>query len=505
MDWQELQETILVPQQVSARAQRLLRLSAVRDGTMYDALPYPFSKEWNNDEYIPLSQRRPSVRSHLCTVVVEDAASLTFGETHWPTLKCDSPDTAEALSSITRECQLPAVLMEAILKGSIGSVALLVEAVDGALSVSVLDTPYLEPEWDAKGDLVQVVSQYLIKGRQVRALGYAIPAGSDAVDYWYRREWTRTESRVYKPWLATSDADPEVDTERSGPPHGLGFVPIVWARNLAPPGQEPDGPCTFERAIDTVIEGDYQLSQVGRGLKYCSDPKLVITGVGGDPAGGDGAPASEGGSATAIVLPEKASAKMLEINGSSAGTVMEYWRELRALVLEILHGNRAHADKISAAQSGRAMEMMCQSLVWLADRMRLSYGEGALLSLYRMICDFSLAIEGGIQVDGERVTLDDAGLALEWPPYFPATDGEILQLSQALVTAVKGGILSNESACSIFAAKTGCADPATEWARVQAELQDPTIQATRNADASATKAVRTAAGVGKTETHQVTA
>lgn len=96
-------------------------------------------------------------------------------------------------------------------------------------------------------------------------------------------------------------------------------------------------------------------------------------------------------------------------------------------------------------------------------------------------------------------------MALEWPPYFPATDGEILQLSQALVTAVKGGILSNESACSIFAAKSGCADPATEWGRVQAELQDPTIQAARSADASEIKVVRTAAGVGKTETRQVTA
>ncbi|MFS8368586.1 portal protein, partial [Acetobacter oryzifermentans] len=315
MDWQELQKTILVPQQVSARAKRLLRLSAVRDGTMYDALPYPFSEEWNNNEYIPLSQRRPSVRSHLCAVVVEDAASLTFGETHWPTLKCENSDTADALSRITRECQLPAVLMEAVLKGSIGSVAVLVEAVGGALSVSVLDTPYLEPEWDAKGDLARVVSQYLIKGHQVRALGYDVSDGSDGIDYWYRREWTRTASSVYKPWPASSDANPEIDAERSGPPHGLGFVPIVWVRNLAPPSNDPDGVCTFERAIDTVIEGDYQLSQVGRGLKYCSDPKLVITGVGGDTSGGDGAPASEGGSATAIVLPEKASAKMLEING----------------------------------------------------------------------------------------------------------------------------------------------------------------------------------------------
>ena len=46
-----------------------------------------------------------------------------------------------------------------------------------------------------------------------------------------------------------------------------------------------------------------------------------------------------------------------------------------------MHGNRANADRLTAAQSGRALELMNQGLVWLADNLRISYGEGALLSL----------------------------------------------------------------------------------------------------------------------------
>lgn len=83
-----------------------------------------------------------------------------------------------------------------------------------------------------------------------------------------------------------------------------------------------------------------------------------------DPVGGDAA-GTTGGSATALTLPMDGDAKLLEINGDASDAMLQQYRELRAIVLEQIHGNRAHADKISAAQSGRAMEMMCQSLVWL--------------------------------------------------------------------------------------------------------------------------------------------
>ena len=161
-----------------------------------------------------------------------------------------------------------------------------------------------------------------------------------------------------------------MDTGRSVR-HGLGFVPLVWIRNL-PGGVAPDGACTFRSAVETGIEIDYQLSQAGRGLKYSSDPTLLIK----EPAGLEGELVR--GAGNALVVSEKGDARLLEIGGTAAGAVLDYVRVLRDLALEGVHGNRADPSRLGAPQSGRALELMNQGLVWLADNLRVSYGEGGL-------------------------------------------------------------------------------------------------------------------------------
>ena len=504
MDWKQLRETYPQDDGLPPRAARLSALMRVRDCVQYDDIPNPFSAEYNGaGEYIPLSKRRPSVRTNMCATVVDESASLVFGESHWPALKTGDERTSLALAALDAECALPAVMLEAVIAGSVGSSALLVEVAERVPCVTMFDTRYLTPEWDAARQLVRVTEQYKVKGRDLAAQGWKIPADNAETFYWWRREWDRLECRVYVPCPVADGVPDEVDKGRTIQ-HGLKFVPWIWMANMAQPGVV-DGPCTFERAIDTVIECDYLLSQSGRGLKYSSDPKLVIKAGAADPNGSDTA-GTTGGSATALTLPMDGDAKLLEINGDASDAMLQQYRELRAIVLEQIHGNRAHADKISAAQSGRAMEMMCQSLVWLADRLRLSYGEYGLLALYRMICRFSSAVTGGIIVGGKTYEdLSDTGLALQWPPYFPSTDPELLQLAQGLATAVASGFMSNQTACSIYAAKVGAADPQAEWARVLDELTDPVLVAKREAAKNAAKADRQAAGAGRTETRQVTA
>ena len=63
------------------RTHRLEVLRRVRDGTIYDGLPYEFHIERTmGGEYIPLRDRQPSVRYGLCGIVVRDVTSLLFGE-----------------------------------------------------------------------------------------------------------------------------------------------------------------------------------------------------------------------------------------------------------------------------------------------------------------------------------------------------------------------------------------------------------------------------------------
>ncbi|NVN02199.1 MULTISPECIES: phage portal protein [Asaia] len=496
MDWQSLRARYDTPQGLPARAARLLGFGRVLDGTLYDVLPHDFSEEHSGaGEYIPLSRRRPSVRTNLCRTVVDDSVSLLFGDTHWPSFRATDQGTSEALNAFARCVSLRPMMVEAATRGSVGSTAILVEAIDGQLAPTLLDTAYLTPQWDVLGRLVSVRERYIVSGRDLAASGHSIPNDMLGAKYWWQRTWTAQDCEIMQPHPVADIKAPAVDEKRSSR-HGLGFVPIVWIKNLGGASGDIDGACTFERAIDTVIEADYLLSQGGRGLRYASDPTLVLK------AGSDhsGAPARQGGAASALTLPPDGDAKLLEINGAAADAVLTHYRELRALVLEQLHGNRAHSDKLSAAQSGRAMEMMCLPLIWLTDRLRQSYGEGGLLCLLRMVCQFSSALADGVLINGERFKdLDPAGLCLHWPPWFDPAEPELLALAQGLVTAVDGGLIANRTACMIYAARIGVADASEEWAKIKEEI------ANGERVAKPADTVRKDSTTGKTLSHQVEA
>jgi len=231
----------------------------------------------------------------------------------------------------------------------------------------------------------------------------------------------------------------------------LGFVPVVWIKNL-PGGDAVDGACTFKAAIETNIEIDYQLSQAGRGLKYSSDPTLLIK----EPALGDSEIVK--GAGNALVVSEKGDAKLLEIGGSACEAVISYVRTLRELALEVLHGNRASADRLTVAQSGRALELMNQGLIWLADNLRISYGDGGLLALMRMVIRASQVFP--LMVMGEEIAPMDgsARLTLRWPRWYPMSADDRVKEAQAVALLANAGQISREASVKSLAAANGVED-----------------------------------------------
>src|ERR1700712_5969222 len=108
------------------RVQKLTILNRVLDGTLYDVLPYHFHEERSEaGEYIPLRQRRPSVRYPLCRIVVEDSVSLLFSEGHFPTIDSSNPTVRSIFANIIKEARLNLVMTEAAMRGATGSVALI--------------------------------------------------------------------------------------------------------------------------------------------------------------------------------------------------------------------------------------------------------------------------------------------------------------------------------------------------------------------------------------------
>jgi hypothetical protein len=444
----------------SARVRRLDILRRMLDGTLYDVLPYEFHDERSaSGDYVPLRARKPSVRYGLCRVVVEDAVALLFSEGHFPTVTCPDQAVAEAIADLMRETRLNAVMIDAALRGAVGSVAVLMRVLRGRVFFSVHDTTYLTPHWDpqAPDTLLRVVERYKVAGADLLEQGYDI--ADPAALYWFQRCWDDGAETWFDPVRADAPpADPVVDSLRTTQ-HRLGFVPLVWIRNL-PGGDEIDGACTFRAAIPTSIEIDYQLSQAGRGLKYSSDPTLLIK----EPAASDTEIVK--GAGNALVVSEKGDAKLLEIGGTASAAVIDYVRTLREFALESVHGNRADASRLSAAASGRALELMQQGLVWLADNLRISYGEGGLLPLLRMVLRASARYK--LVIAGHPVgRLDEAArLTLNWPRWTPSTADDRAKDAQSLATLAAAGQISRQTAVQSLADTYDIADVNAELTRI---------------------------------------
>ncbi len=436
----------------------------ILDGTFYDVLPYQFHEDQTGSgEYVPLSKRRPSVRYNLCRMVVQDSISLLFGEGRFPAVDSKDDATKAALAEIAAESRLGQVMLDAAQRGSIGTAAVHMRVLAGRVFFEVLDVKFLTPAYSpmAPDTLLSVTERYKVRGDALVGQGYAIKEDERGAWFWFQRVWDAQAETWFLPWkVSETDAVPQPDTSRTTR-HGLGFVPMVWIRNL-PGGDGIDGACTFGAAVDTAIEIDYQLSQAGRGLKYSSDPLLLLK-----------EPATEGGSmvrsaSQAVVVSEKGDAKLLEINGTASNAVIDYVKFLRELAIESIHGNRSSADKISAAQSGRALELMHQPLIWLADQLRVSYGDNGILLLMEMVAKASHVHR--LTVRGKVVQpLRHDGLDLRWKPWFEPTPHDQAALANTLNILRGAGLLSREAGVMLADTITNQPDVALEVARILAD------------------------------------
>lgn len=460
--FQTIADSISVDGDYPERARKLALYQKILEGTFYDGLPYEFHEERTaSGEYIPLRQRRPSVRYGLARLVVEDSVALLFSEGHFPSFDSPDADVRETLAAFCRDTKLNTVMVEAGLRGSVGSVALHLRVLKGRVFVDVLDTIYLRPEWDPSEPdcLLRVTETYKVSGANLRLQGFDVE--DVGANYWFKRSWDAECERWFVPARVGAREAAAEDTGRTVR-HGLGFVPLVWIRNL-PGGKGVDGACTFRSAIDTSIEIDYQLSQAGRGLKYSSDPTLLIK----EPAGLDGTMVR--GAANALVVSEKGDAKLLEIGGTASQAVIDYVRILRELALESLHGNRAEANRLTAPASGRALELMNQGLLWLADNLRVSYGQCALIELARLLLRASRVYS--LRLEGKMIPALDcsAPITLRWPDWYPLDALDAQRTAETLILLVGAGQMSRETALRVLAANYDILDVGAEFGRIDAE------------------------------------
>ena len=458
------------------RTLRLKLLTAFRDGSFFDVLPYPFQQETteNTATYIPLRQRRPAAHVSWANEVLQDVAALLFGEGHFPEIESDDEDFVQAVGDFIEDADLRTVFSEAVYRASVGSAVLFVRFLGkpGHLKpiVTVEDSTWFTPEWDKSEPwkLFRVVQRYKVKGSALREMGYAVSEDDLRADFWWKTEWTENDEIGYVPVKVETDEQGNVNDATNPDPkrsvhHALGRVPAIWI--TLPGGDKIDGRCLFATAMDTIIEADYQLSQLGRGLKYSQDPLKVISLDGDMPddfkkivAGSD-----------LLVLPNGGDAKLLETSGESARAVMEYVSLLRRYAVRAISGSPIDPERVTVPQSGRAMEILNLPLIQLADRLRNVFGH-VLMQTVTMV--FDVAKTRPVEIKGKKTVFETIDFRLRWPAWYPPTATDRLQDAQSVTAARQSQALSQESAVKFLAAPFDVESVDDELKKLQKEQDD---------------------------------
>lgn len=482
------------------RQHRLSLFKRLLDGTFYEVLDREFDDEVNGaGEAILMKNRRPSVQvgTNLLRSVVNDSIGMLFGEGRFPVVDTQDVTTREVIADLIKESNLVAIMRDAAYRGSVGSIAIQMQVLRGRVFFKVHDTIFLTPGFDPEepDTLIGMVERYKVKGEDLADRGYAIAEDDYDQMFWFQRTWDLNREVWFVPWkVDDQDRDePHVPVEDSKRTvvHNLGFCPWVWVKNLYG-GDDIDGLCTFQHAVDTCIQIDYQVSQAGRALKYSADPLLVVK----EPPienlfGMDDGVAVEGGgggmfrSASTLLTinsDKGGDAKFLEIDGEGARTVIEFCQYLRDQALEAMQGNRSKLDAINSHQGAKALEILNAPLIRLTDNLRASYGEYGLLRLLKMFLK-AVSVRGGtIKVNGKAVAASIAktdDLSLRWGQWFAPNEEEVKQKADGLAVLVQNEIVSRETATKEIARECDIEDIKAERALVEAEarVQDQRLAA----------------------------
>jgi hypothetical protein len=110
--------------------------------------------------------------------------------------------------------------------------------------------------------------------------------------------------------------------------------------------------------------------------------------------------------------------------------------------------------------------MMNQGLIWLADNLRISYGDGGIIPLIRMIVKASNIYP--LQVLGAQVAPMDSAqrLHLRWPRWYPLSADDRLKEAQAISLLTDAGQISRETAVKNLSASHNVSDIGAELAAI---------------------------------------
>ena len=452
-------------------------------GRQYDDL-----KDWSDDS-VATRERKPTVRLRLTKQAVDTVNSYLFGERRSPTFNVpDDPAATEVIQNLFRTSGLSRKLGEVGRLGNLqGEVAVAFHKLDDAFDVEFLTV-----------DLARVT---LGRHDKLRAqqLGVSFDDVLDLDEFWrefiydytgavisevlHRRTWTTDQTIEYLPIdlrttpalvaalgspdevLGLQDLPWQVDEERTVT-HDFGFVPVEWIPNGEIANDVEGHPLLTDAEFDLEDEINYVLSQAGRGIQYNGEPLTVFLNVAGTRnrnPNGQQTELERGAGNTLALRPQSdqqpADAKTLELSGSGQMVAMEFARDLRAALFEVLQIVRHDPQLFAGTLSGVALERILGPTISHVSRLRPYYGKGLARLLSKMA--WSLG-------ELERGTLASP----TWPDVVEKTTDDIMMDISVAGDAMDRGLIRREEAIQRIAPYFGVEDPekyAMDMAREEAQ------------------------------------
>jgi hypothetical protein len=430
-----------------SRWRHLDQMDRLLDGRFYNHLRYGFYEEHRpgTQDMIPLQERRPSSQYHLPRMVARWSSRKLWTGRHVPRVKHEDKSVTKAISRLTLASRFNAVMMDATIHGSVGSVAITYRVSEESgeepqVSFKVWRAKFCTPSFDDFCNLTNLRVHYNVSGRALLEKKFTVAADMEPIkadrEYWYVRDYGLQSEATYRP-PRIEDWNPVTGWTREGigfslavpeVRHNLDFVPGVWIRNLTG-GCDFDGVGTWEDSISTSVEIDYLLSQASRGTRYNCAPELILVGklMGGGDEVGTRSPADYIHLEAAVKQENgdsfgEGKASLLEMTGDGIKAAQDLIDKLRNMALEQIGATRKDPEKLKGVMSGRAMEFLDEDSHDLVMELRSSYGDGALELLRKVV----RSIEAGG---------DPRGLTLDWPRLYQPTPEDLAHLIPALVLA----------------------------------------------------------------------
>lgn len=464
------------PQGTTQRFKDLDAYDKMLEGTFYDVLIHPFTTERQGTEKVPIYKRRPSVQYNLPQMLAGQQAALLFGDDHRPSLRCYDPMSPEdtkayaptqtVIDALIEQLDLDEVMLDAVVKGQSGSCAMLIFiASDGLPFIDVVLGKFCTPKFklDNPREMVEIAREMAVFGSDLKTMGYPVVEEELSATFWVRYVLDSDEDAWYVPMhnddhekLGQDDKNGKkilwvYDKERSRP-HDFGIVPAVWIRNLNE-RRKMDGKATFSAVVDIQLSLDYLASQITRGLYYTADPLLAIGRGEMDemtPVGQISFDQLETTVASRALdrtpgnfleLPAGSNAQLLEITGSAFSSASDWFIKLRDAAIEIISGSKTMGEKMSGnPHSGKALDILMQSLAWLIERQRLAYGTHGLLALIRILLkgiDDGVFDLNGVSTKNVNPT---APIKMLYPNWMQPSGQDLLSTITALQLAAGGSV-----------------------------------------------------------------